>query len=101
MRTAMLAAAVALMGTACYQESVPDRYYARDRDRAVLPENFDAYTTNGSFVRVHRDQRTGDLLIVAPEELHGQRVALVSATGGQGGAPLVTSDVRGSGGDQR
>ena len=93
MRIAMMAAAVALMGTACYRDTAPDRYYVA-RDRA-MPDEFDAYTVNGDFVRVHRDRRDGDLLIVSPSELHGARVALVSEHGGYGGAPLVTTDVAG------
>src|SRR5437763_407473 len=52
MRIAMLAAAVALFGTACYTESAPSRYYvASDR---VHPEEFDAYTVSGDYVRVDR-----------------------------------------------
>ncbi|MCA1829018.1 MAG: hypothetical protein ABR567_06515 [Myxococcales bacterium] len=90
----MLAAAIALLGTACYSESAPNRYYvARDR-AAVAPAEFDAYTTSGDFVRVAQDRRTGDLIIVSPSELHGARVAIVSDNGGNG-APLVTTDVRG------
>ena len=90
MRIAMLAAAVALLGTACYTESAPKRYYVVE-DRT--PSEFDAYTVNGDFVRVARDRRTGDLIIVSPSELHGARVALVSDNGGFGGAALVTTDV--------
>ena len=107
MRIMMLAAAVALFGTACYTESAPSRYYvASDR---VDPEEFDDYTVNGDFVRVARDRGTGDLIIVSPSELHGARVALISDTGANG-SPLVTTDVRpvrrviiheGSGGDRR
>ena len=106
MRIAMLAAAVALLGTACYTEPAPGRYYVvSDRH----PDEFDAYTVNGDFVRVARDRGTGDLIIVSPSELHGARVALVSERGANGTA-LVTTDVRpvrrviiheGSGGDRR
>ena len=71
MRIAMLAAAVALFGTACYTESAPSRYYvASDR---VHPEEFDAYTVSGDYVRVARDRATGDLIIVSPSELHSAR----------------------------
>jgi hypothetical protein len=96
MRIGILTAAVALFGVACYTESAPSRYYvARDRAAVVEPGEFDAYTTSGDFVHVVRDRRTGDLIIASPSELHGERVAIVSDTGGYGGAPLVTTDVRG------
>ena len=106
MRIGMLAAAVALLGAGCYTESAPSRYYvARDREH---PAEFDASTTNGDFVRVRQEQRDGDLIIVSPSELRGERVALVSTHGGYGGAALVTTDLRsvparareGSGGDR-
>lgn len=97
MRIGILVAAVAFLGVACYSEPSPHRYYvARDHDRAVEPAEFDAYTTSGDFVHVVRDRRTGDLLVASPSELHGERVALVSDNGGYGGAPLVTTDVRGT-----
>ena len=95
MRVGILAAAIALFGAACYTESAPNRYYVA-RDRVVEPAEFDAYTTSGDFVHVVRDRRTGDLIVASPSELHGERVALVSGNGGYGGAPLVTTDVRGT-----
>jgi len=103
MRTAILTAVVALLGTACY--STPDRYYTRDdRNRAAV---FEAQTTSGDFVRVQQDPRDGDLVIVDPIQLRGQRVAMVNRDTGRGVA-LVTIDTgprryyrEGSGGDVR
>ena len=102
MRTAILTAVVALLGTACYS-SAPDRYYVRgDHARTAA---FDAQTNDGDFVRVQQDSR-GDLYIIDPVQLRGQRVAMVNPDTGSGVA-LVTTDTgprrqyrEGSGGDQ-
>ncbi len=111
MRIVMLATVVALLG-ACYSEGPSGRYYRRgdnDADDVSAPANqaFDAYTTNGDFVRVAQDARNGQLYIVEPGSMRGERVTLISQNGGNGGAALVTTDVgnnryysRGSAGDR-
>jgi hypothetical protein len=106
MRTALLAAAVALLGTACYSESTGRYYRHDDRDRMAQQQRvapFDAYTTSGDFVRVAQE-RDGDLVILEPSSMRGMHVALVNQDPGNG-TPLVTTDVRraypyGSGGDR-
>ena len=84
MRIALLLATLSLLGTACFHDS-----YDRRSDRA---QAFDAYTTDGESVLVETDSRTGNLYIVQPEQLRGQRVVLVDRD--NGGRALVTRDVR-------
>ena len=103
MRTALLAAAVAFLGMACYSESTGRYYRNSDRTVAQRIEPFDAYTTNGDFVRVAQE-RDGDLVILEPASMRGMHVAVVTQDNGNGTA-LVTTDVRhgyryGSGGDR-
>ncbi len=103
MRTALLAAVVAILGTACYSE--PTGRYYRNENRVATQQvaPFDAYTTNGDFVRVGQE-RDGDLVILEPASMRGMHVAMVQQDAGNGAA-LVTTDVRrgyryGSGGDR-
>jgi hypothetical protein len=97
MRTAVLVAASILV-TACYREARPG-YDARQS------QVFEAYTTDGQYVTVQQDPRTGDLFIVQPEQLRGERVAIVNRN--DQGRVLVTRDVQapqrrqGSGGDEQ
>ena len=85
MRTALLLATLSLMGTACFHESY-------DRGRYDRAQAFEAYTTDGESVLVETDARTGNLYIVQPEQLRGERVVLVDQN--NGGRALVTRDVR-------
>jgi hypothetical protein len=85
MRTALLLATLSLLGTACFHESY-------DRDRYDRAQAFEAYTTGGDSVLVEPDARTGNLYIVQPERLRGERVALVDRD--NGGRALVTRDVQ-------
>ena len=85
MRTALLLATLSFLGTACAHESY-------DRDRYDRAHAFEAYTTDGESVLVEEDARTGNLYIVQPEQLRGERVALVDRD--NGGRALVTRDVR-------
>jgi len=99
MRTAFLLVAASILGTACVRESRP---YDRDRYDSTRPRAFEAYTTDGDSVLVEQDPRTGDLFIVQPEQLRGERVAIVNRD--DRGRTLVTRDVQtrryeGSGGD--
>lgn len=77
------------MGTACSHET---HSYRRDRYEAVQPQAFEAYTTDGDSVLVQQDPRNGYLYIVQPEQLQGERVAIVDRN--EGGRPLVTRDVQ-------
>ena len=89
MRIASLIAALGLIGAACAPTYTPERaVYVRAEPGTSAA--FDAYTTDGDFVRVIQDQRTGDMIIVDPPTLNGEHVAVVSAHGAMGGAPLVT-----------
>lgn len=91
MRTAILTAAIALFGVACYSSVPSDRYYRRgDVAPAATPMAFDAYTTNGDYVRVQR-ARDGDLIVVEPDSMRGEHVALISEDGANG-SPLVSTD---------
>ncbi len=88
MKTTSLLAAIVLLASACYS-STP-RYADRapvDR-REQMAQSFDAYTTDGQFVRVQPDARTGQLVITDPANLSGDTVAMVNRDGGQG-YPLV------------
>jgi hypothetical protein len=84
MRTVFLSATIALFGAACVSSS--PRYPEDRRDRQA--QTFDAYTTNGDFVRVQQDARSGDLVIVDPPQLSGDTVAMISRDSAQG-MPLV------------
>lgn len=100
MRTALLLTIASILGTACFPETRSDR---RDRYDTAQPQAFEAYTTDGNYVTVQQDPRTGDLFIVQPEQLRGERVAIVNDQG----QVLVTRDVQtrrrqeGSGGDEQ
>jgi hypothetical protein len=101
MRTALLLVVSSILGTACFPETRSDR---RDRYDAAQPQAFEAYTTDGNYVTVQQDPRTGDLFIVQPEQLRGERVAIVNRN--DRGQVLVTRDVQtrrrqGSGGDEQ
>jgi len=89
MRTALLLVAASILGTACVRESRP---YDRDRYDSTRPRAFEAYTTDGDSVLVEQDPRTADLFIVQPEQLRGERVAIVNRD--DRGRTLVTRDVR-------
>jgi hypothetical protein len=102
MRTALLLIVASILGTACFPETRSDR---RDRYDTTQPQAFEAYTTDGNYVTVQQDPRTDDLFIVQPEELRGERVAIVNRN--DRGQVLVTRDVQtrrrqeGSGGDEQ
>ncbi len=89
MRTALLLVAASFLGTACFHES---RSYHRDRYEAPQGQSFEAYTTDGDQVVVEQDPRSGYLYIVQPEQLRGQRVAIVDRD--EQGRALVTRDVQ-------
>ncbi|TMA11630.1 MAG: hypothetical protein E6J84_13650 [Deltaproteobacteria bacterium] len=90
MRTALLLIAASILGMACAHEGRP---YDRDRYDSTRQRTFEAYTTDGDSVLVEQDPRTGDLLIVQPEQLRGERVAIVNRD--DRGRTLVTRDVQG------
>ncbi len=103
MRIASLIAALGLFGAAC-ASSAPERTYIV-RAEPGTAATFNAYTVDGDFVTVAQDSRTGEMWIVDPYSMNGERVAIVSAHGGVGGAPLVTMRTRpvrvhGSAGDR-
>ena len=84
MRIAPLIAALGLLGVACASS---------ERQAMVSSQpttTFEATVVDGDAVTVAQDTRTGDMWIVAPASRNGERVALVSAHGGIGGAALVT-----------
>src|SRR5438552_8107980 len=87
MRIAPLIAALGLFGAAC-ASSAPDRAVIV-RAEPGTAATFEAYTTDGDFVRVMQDQRTGDMIIIDPPTLNGEHVAFISAHGAMGGGPLV------------
>jgi hypothetical protein len=89
MRTALLLIPASILGTACVHEGRP---YDRDRYDSTRPQAFEAYTTDGESVLVEQDPRTGDLFIVQPEPLRGERVAIVNRD--DRGRTLVTRDVQ-------
>ncbi len=97
MRTGILVAVIAVFGVACYSSAPSDRYYRRGDNVpvAATPNGFDAYTTNGDYVRIQQE-RDGDLVIVEPESMRGEHVAVISNDGANG-APLVTTDVTNGG----
>ena len=88
MRIALLLIVTSILGTACFHET---RSYERDRYDSTRSQRFEAYTTDGESVMVEQDPRTGDLYIVQPEQLRGERVALVNRD--DRGRTLVTRDV--------
>jgi hypothetical protein len=90
MRTALLLIAASILGTACVHDET--RAYDRDRYASAHPRAFEAYTTDGDSVLVEPDPRTGDLFIVQPEQLRGERVAIVNRD--DHGRALVTRDVQ-------
>jgi len=104
MRTLFLATAVAILGTACASSEPRERYGRRYDDRR--DQVFDAYTTDGAYVRVQQDPRSGDLMIVEPAALNGQHALMVNQDPGNG-MPLVEIAAgpqyrryQGSGGDR-
>lgn len=86
MRSLFFAVGVALLGTACVSSEPRDQYDRRYGDQRV--EAFDAYLTDGSFVRVQQDRRSGEMTIVEPRSMTGEQVVMVNPNGG-GGLPLV------------
>jgi hypothetical protein len=79
--------ALVVLGTACVTSAPRDRYDGRYDDRQSV-QVFDATTTDGMFVRVQQDRRSGDMLIVEPASMSGQHAVMVNPNGGSG-MPLV------------
>ena len=86
MRAILLAAVVALGGTACYSTGPEPAYAMRNGD--LWGHERVAYMTDGSVVRVARDNN-GDLRITEPYELRGRPVAIVN-NDADGDRPIVS-----------
>jgi len=87
MRSFCIGVAVAVVATACVTSGPSDRYDRRYGDRQQT-QVFDATLTDGSFVRVEQDQRSGDMVILEPLSVSGQHVVMVNPNG-NAGMPLV------------
>jgi hypothetical protein len=86
MRSLFVAIGIALLGTACASSEPRGQYDGRSGDQRA--QVFDAYLTDGSFVRVEQDRRSGDMTIVEPRSMTGEPVVMVNPDAG-GGIPLV------------
>jgi hypothetical protein len=87
MRHAIFATALVL-ATACYRDT---RSEQDSRPYGRQAQTFDAQTTEGDYVTVEQDSRTGNMVIVQPPQWRGQQVAVVSNDGR--GQVIVTRDV--------
>ena len=87
MRHAIFATALVL-ATACFRDT---RSEQDARPYGQQAQTFDAQTTEGDYVTVEQDSRTGNLIIVQPPQWRGQQVAVVSNDGR--GQMIVTRDV--------
>jgi hypothetical protein len=87
MRHAIFATAL-LLATACYRDT---RSEQDSRPYGRQAQTFDAQTTEGDYVTVEKDSRTGTMVIVQPPQWRGQQVAVVSNDGR--GQVIVTRDV--------
>jgi hypothetical protein len=103
MRFLSIAIGVLWLGTACASGERREPYEGR-RYEAQQTQSFDAYTTDGSWVRVQQDRRTGELFITDPPGMSGERVVMINPSAASG-SPLVEvrpdGDRRGDRDDRR